>query len=168
MQISAKKRNWNPALHFYNLAIRLYPASGAPHNQLAVIAQLETEHLVAVYHLYRALVSKEPYAKAEDNLEVQIRKLEVLAEVNGFSSAVSAANIGHYQQPEIGSFLGWHACCMKGIDFPINEGLFSSLWSLFKHERLPLKTMHILILTNIGAEYLHEQKSLGLTALLYP
>ena len=166
MQSSAKKRNWNPALHFYNLAIKLYPASGAPHNQLAVIAQFDTEHLVAVYHLYRALVSKEPYAKAEDNLEVQIRKLEVLAEVNCSSSAVCAANSGHHQRPEISNFLRWHACCRRGIDFPINESMFSSLWSLFKHERLPLETMHILILTNIGAEYLHKQKSLGLTTLL--
>ena len=63
-ELVAKDRNWGPAIGYYDLAMVIYPASGASHNQLAVIALADGNHLRATYHLYRALSAHEPHPSA--------------------------------------------------------------------------------------------------------
>nr|XP_001398361.2 hypothetical protein ANI_1_180154 [Aspergillus niger CBS 513.88] len=74
-ELVSKNRNWGPAIGYYDLATLIYPASGAPHNQLAVIALADGNHLRATYHLYRALAAQEPHPSAKGNLEIEFRKV---------------------------------------------------------------------------------------------
>ncbi|PWY85745.1 hypothetical protein BO94DRAFT_467471 [Aspergillus sclerotioniger CBS 115572] len=74
-ELVSKNRNWGPAIGYYDLATLIHPASGAPHNQLAVIALADGNHLRATYHLYRALGAQEPHPSAKGNLEIEFRKV---------------------------------------------------------------------------------------------
>lgn len=74
-EVPSKKRNWQPAKAYYGLASLLKPNSGFSHNQLAVIARIDGDHLSALYHLYRALSVNDPYPRAEENLKTELKKL---------------------------------------------------------------------------------------------
>ncbi|PWY70230.1 hypothetical protein BO70DRAFT_343761 [Aspergillus heteromorphus CBS 117.55] len=74
-ELVEKNRNWGPAIGYYDLATLIYPSSGASHNQLAVIALADGNHLRATYHLYRALAAQEPHPSARGNLEIEFRKV---------------------------------------------------------------------------------------------
>lgn len=73
--LRTKDRSWKPALGFYELADALVPTDGSAHNQMAVIALAEGDHLDAVYQLYRALAITEPHKLARGNLELEFKKI---------------------------------------------------------------------------------------------
>lgn len=70
-----KDRSWDPAMGYYALANDFRPADGAAHNQMSVIALSEQNHLDAIYHLYRALTTKNPHVLAKSNLETEFKKI---------------------------------------------------------------------------------------------
>ncbi|KAF8865925.1 hypothetical protein BDZ45DRAFT_379194 [Acephala macrosclerotiorum] len=74
-QIRTKDRSWDPAMGYYALANDLCPDKGSAHNQMAVIALADGNHLDAVYHLFRAIAVKEPHPLAEGNLEIEFKKI---------------------------------------------------------------------------------------------
>lgn len=74
-ELHTKQRNWRPAVGYYDLATAIKPSSGFPHNQLAVIALADGNHMRVVYYLYRAATVEEPYPKACENLESEFKKI---------------------------------------------------------------------------------------------
>jgi tetratricopeptide (TPR) repeat protein len=73
--LRTKNRSWEPALGYYSLANDLAPDNGSAHNQMAVIALADGDHLHAVYHLYRAIAVNEPHPLAQGNLEIEFKKI---------------------------------------------------------------------------------------------
>ena len=68
-------KNWAPATGYYDLAKKLVPEDGSPHNQLAVISMADGSNLSAIYHLYRAVSVEEPFAESGNNLSLGFQKI---------------------------------------------------------------------------------------------
>ncbi len=156
-QLETKDRNWGPAIGYYDLARAVYPASGASHNQMAVIALVDLDHLRAMYYLYRALASEEPYPTAKGNLEIEFKKIE-----DAWSKGEMIQNdLGPFQDQAPGKALvGWyvrlHARCYKGVEFPEHEELESEVLSQLTvdlKERSLEGIFSNFILINIAAGY---------------
>lgn len=149
-------RNWGPAIGYYNLAGLVHPTSGASHNQLAVIALVDVNHLSATYHLYRALAVEEPHPSAKGNLEIEFRKIED-AWSNG--KLLKTNPVGNSQESGkalVGWFMRLHARCYNGVDFPEHEELESEVLSQLAvdlKERSFESTLNKFVMINIAAEF---------------
>ena len=154
-QSVTKDRNWGPAIGYYNLAGLIHPVSGASHNQLAVIAQVDLNHLSATYHLYRALAVEEPHPSARGNLEIEFRKIE---EAWSKGELIKAHPLRNSQEPGkalVGCFMRLHARCYEGLDFPEHEELESEVLSQLVvdlKERSFENTLSKFVMINIAAE----------------
>ncbi|RKF64697.1 putative tpr-like protein [Erysiphe neolycopersici] len=73
--LGTKKRSWEPAMGYYQLANEIDPLSGMAHNKMAVIALADENHLNAVYHLFRAIAALKPDVLAPGNLEIEFKKI---------------------------------------------------------------------------------------------
>ncbi|KAM3251573.1 nonsense-mediated mRNA decay factor SMG7-like [Capsicum annuum] len=60
--------NWSLAATYYFEASRIWPDSGNPHNQLALLATYTGDPFLALYHCVRSLAIKEPFPDAWNNL----------------------------------------------------------------------------------------------------
>ncbi|XP_031489271.1 nonsense-mediated mRNA decay factor SMG7-like isoform X1 [Nymphaea colorata] len=60
--------------HYLNAA-SVYPASGNPHNQLALLAMYVGDELQQMYHFVRSLAIADPFHKAWDNIFLLFNKL---------------------------------------------------------------------------------------------
>ncbi|KAH7294841.1 hypothetical protein KP509_27G021400 [Ceratopteris richardii] len=69
-----KNHDWSIAAGFYVKAASLWPASGNPYNQLAVLATYIGDEMLAVYHYFRSLASETPFLTAKDNLILLFEK----------------------------------------------------------------------------------------------
>lgn len=67
--------SWSVAATHYLNASRIWPYSGNPHNQLAVLAIYVGDELLALYHCIRSLAVKEPFPDAWDNLTLLFEKV---------------------------------------------------------------------------------------------
>ncbi|KAL5043962.1 hypothetical protein BDW71DRAFT_186875 [Aspergillus fruticulosus] len=123
-ELVSKERNWGPAIGYYDLASVIYPASGASHNQLAVIALADANHLKATYHLYRALSAQEPHPTARGNLEIEFRKVMSLWAKGELIRRDDAGIPGRSLAP---LFVYLHAQCYRGVDFPEHDELESEV-----------------------------------------
>ncbi len=151
-----KDRNWGPAVEYYDLARIIYPVSGASHNQLAVIALVDANHLRATYHLYRALAIEEPHPSAKGNLETEFKKIqEVLDKEESINHDVEREVQGP-REALVRWFMCLHARCYKGVETPAHEELESKV---LQHLAVDLKerslegTFGKIVLINIAAEY---------------
>lgn len=148
----SKDRDWGPARGYYDLASVIYPASGASHNQLAVIALADGDHFRATYHLYRALAAQEPHPSAKGNLEIEFRKVMSAWTKKELIRPEDAGIPGRALAPW---FVYLHAQCYKGKDFPEHDELESEVMSQLAveiRERLLETTLHKLCVVNIAAE----------------
>ena len=151
----SKERNWGPAIGYYDLAGAIYPASGASHNQLAVIALVEGNHLHATYHLYRALAVDEPYPLAGENLGVEFKKISV-----AWSKGELIPRSRNAQENAANSLLAWfvrlHARCFKGDEFSERDELENEVLSRLAtevKERALNAVLHKFVLINTAAQY---------------
>eukprot|EP01125_Pyxidicula_operculata_P015818 TRINITY_DN538_c5_g1_i1.p1 TRINITY_DN538_c5_g1~~TRINITY_DN538_c5_g1_i1.p1 ORF type:complete len:899 (+),score=257.01 TRINITY_DN538_c5_g1_i1:35-2731(+) len=64
------KKSLDEAASYYNRALKLWPDNGHPHNQLAVLCNLEENEFKTLYHYYRSLAVKKPFETAKENLMV--------------------------------------------------------------------------------------------------
>ncbi|XP_050236776.1 nonsense-mediated mRNA decay factor SMG7-like isoform X2 [Mercurialis annua] len=62
------KQNWSVAVTHYLEASNIWPHSGNPQNQLAVLATYVGDEFLALYHCIRSLAVKEPFPDAWNNL----------------------------------------------------------------------------------------------------
>lgn len=153
-EITTKDRNWGPAIGYYELAGTVYPKSGTPHNQLAVIALADGNHLSATYHLYRALATEEPHPTAQGNLEIEFKKISVAWARNELiaSDPPGSSTPG---KALIAWFVRLHARCYKGEEFAEYDELESEVLSQLAvdlKERSLGSTLQKFILINIAAE----------------
>lgn len=151
-ELVSKDRNWGPAIGYYDLASVIYPASGASHNQLAVIALADGSHFRATYHLYRALSAQDPHPSAKGNLEIEFRKIMTAWAKRELIRKEDAGIPGRALTPW---FVYLHAQCYKGNDFPEHEELESEVMSQLAvdiRERSLEGTLQKFCLVNIAAE----------------
>ncbi|RDW78773.1 uncharacterized protein DSM5745_05625 [Aspergillus mulundensis] len=158
-ELVTKERNWGPAIGYYDLATVIYPASGASHNQLAVIALADANHLKATYHLYRALSAQEPHPGARGNLEIEFRKVRGLWAKQQLIPRGDAGIPGKALAP---LFVYLHAQCYKGIDFTEHDELESEVLNQLAvdlKERSLEGTLQKFCLINIAAEDASRNRS---------
>ncbi|KAL4928695.1 uncharacterized protein BDV17DRAFT_281790 [Aspergillus undulatus] len=151
-ELATKERNWGPAIGYYDLATVIYPASGASHNQLAIIALADANHLRATYHLYRALSAQEPHPSARGNLEIEFRKVMNLWAKRELIGPEDAGIPGRALAPW---FVYLHAQCYRGVDFPEHDELESEVLNQLAvdlKERSLEGTLQKFCLINIAAE----------------
>ncbi|KAK7369034.1 hypothetical protein VNO80_11068 [Phaseolus coccineus] len=72
--LDSQKQNWSIAATHYLEATRIWPDSGNPQNQLAVLATYIGDDFLALYHCVRSLAVKEPFPDAWDNLILLLEK----------------------------------------------------------------------------------------------
>ena len=155
-ELVTKERNWGPAIGYYDLAGTIRPSSGASHNQLAVIALADGNHLRATYHLYRALAVEEPHPTAKGNLEIEFKKILVAWEKGELISNGLQKDTQGPGKALLGWFMRLHARCYKGIDFPEHDELENEVLSQLAidlKERSLEGTLNKFTLINIAAEY---------------
>ncbi|KAL3465803.1 hypothetical protein BJX64DRAFT_43533 [Aspergillus heterothallicus] len=160
-ELVTQDRNWGPAIGYYDLATTIYPTSGASHNQLAVIALADANHLRATYHLYRALVAQEPYPAAKGNLEIEFRKVMSLWAKRELIVPEDAGIPGRALAPW---FVYLHAQCYRGVDFPEHDELESEVLNQLAvdlKERSLEGTLQKFCLINIAAEDFSRTRSDG-------
>lgn len=159
--VVGKTRNWGPATGYYDLAGTINPDSGASHNQLAVIALADGNHLRALYHLYRALSAQEPHPSSKGNLELELRKIMSAWAKRELIPREDAGIPGKSLTPW---FVYLHAQCYKGIDFPEHDELESEVLSQLAvdlKERSLEGTLQKFCLINIAAEGFTKMRSNG-------
>ncbi|KAK7400593.1 hypothetical protein VNO78_11803 [Psophocarpus tetragonolobus] len=66
--LDTQKQNWSVSATHYLEATRIWPDSGNPQNQLAVLATYIGDDFLALYHCVRSLAVKQPFPDAWDNL----------------------------------------------------------------------------------------------------
>ncbi|XVF47255.1 hypothetical protein PTKIN_Ptkin03bG0094800 [Pterospermum kingtungense] len=70
----AKSREYAAASSYYLQAASIWPSSGNPHHQLAILASYSGDELLAVYRYFRSLALDNPFSTARDNLIVAFEK----------------------------------------------------------------------------------------------
>ncbi|XP_065877885.1 nonsense-mediated mRNA decay factor SMG7-like [Euphorbia lathyris] len=63
-----QNQNWSVAVTHYLEATKIWPQSGNPQNQLAVLATYVGDEFLALYHCIRSLAVREPFPDARNNL----------------------------------------------------------------------------------------------------
>lgn len=155
-ELVTKDRNWGPAIGYYDLAGTIYPISGASHNQIAVIALVDGNHLRATYHLYRALAVEEPHPTAKGNLEIEFKKILGAWDKGELISKGSAKDGSGPDKALLGWFMRLHARCYKGVEFAEHDELENEVLSQLAvdlKERSLEGTLQKLVLINIAAEF---------------
>ncbi|MCJ1283004.1 hypothetical protein MMC26_002331 [Xylographa opegraphella] len=155
-ELTTKERNWGPAIGYYDLAGDVRPSSGASHNQLAVIALADGNHLRSIYHLYRALAVEEPHPTAEGNLELGFKKIIGADQKGELTNDDAQQDQSNSTKTLLGWFLLLHAKCYKGLDFIGHEELENEVISQLAielKERSLEGILQKIVLVNIAAEY---------------
>ncbi|MCJ1382893.1 hypothetical protein MMC17_006006 [Xylographa soralifera] len=155
-ELATKERNWGPAIGYYDLAGAIRPSSGASHNQLAVIALADGNHLRSTYHLYRALAVEEPHPTAKGNLEIGFKKIIVAHEKGELMNHDAQKDHSNAMKALLGWFMLLHAQCYKGLDFIGHEELENEVVSQLAielKERSLEGILQKIVLVNIAAEY---------------
>ncbi|KAJ6807832.1 protein SMG7-like [Iris pallida] len=67
-------RDYGAASSYYIQAASLYPSSGNPHHQLAILASYSGDDLVSIYRYFRSLAADIPFSTARDNLIIAFEK----------------------------------------------------------------------------------------------
>jgi hypothetical protein len=151
-EIRTKDRSWESSIAYYRLAGDLCPDSGSSHNQMAVIALADGNHLDVLYNLYRAIAVNEPYPAARKNLEVEFKKITTSWEKNAPPQMRKDS-----EATLILWFVRLHAKLYKGEDFSTYDELESEVLSrlaiLLKEQSFQV-TLEKFVLTNIAAGYL--------------
>lgn len=160
--LRTKDRTWAPAIAYYRLAHDLRPTLGSAHNQLAVVAILESDHLDAVYNIYRAFTAVEPLKDKETNLEVEFNKI-----TSSFDKGKHISQIYQQKNESMSTLIGWftllHAKYYQGVDFPSQKELenevLTRMTSLLKDQNQNFsQILEKFVLVNISAEYLAATK----------
>jgi hypothetical protein len=145
-EIRTKDRSWEAALAYYQLADALCPDSGSAHNQMAVIALADQNHLDALYHLYRAITITEPHPLAIGNLEIEFKKITTAWEKKRVSPAKDS------EAALVLWFVRLHPRLYRGLasDELEKEVLFR-LAQLLKEQSFDI-TLERVVIINIAAE----------------
>ncbi|XP_071686507.1 nonsense-mediated mRNA decay factor SMG7-like [Rutidosis leptorrhynchoides] len=70
----SKTLDFDAASSYYKQAATLWPSSGNPHHQLAILASYSGDELLAVYRYFRSLAVDTPFTTARENLIIAFEK----------------------------------------------------------------------------------------------
>nr|XP_029117225.1 protein SMG7 isoform X2 [Elaeis guineensis] len=84
-------RDYAAASGYYLQAASLWPSSGNPHHQLAILASYSADDLLALYRYFRSLAVNNPFLTARDNLIIAFEKNRQNCSQLPGSSKVSSA-----------------------------------------------------------------------------
>ncbi|KAL0316759.1 UNVERIFIED_CONTAM: protein SMG7 [Sesamum radiatum] len=70
----SKTRDFTAASSYYMQASSLWPSSGNPHHQLAILAGYSNDELLSIYRYFRSLAVDNPFITARDNLIIAFEK----------------------------------------------------------------------------------------------
>ncbi|CAL5356601.1 unnamed protein product [Camellia sinensis] len=70
----SKARDFAAASSYYMQASSLWPSSGNPHHQLAILASYSGDELLTIYRYFRSLAVDNPFSTARDNLIIAFEK----------------------------------------------------------------------------------------------
>ncbi|CAK8538657.1 unnamed protein product [Lathyrus sativus] len=70
----SKKREFAAASSYYLQAASIWPSSGNPHHQLALLASYSGDELAVIYRYFRSLAVDSPFTTARENLVVAFEK----------------------------------------------------------------------------------------------
>ncbi|KAI4230732.1 MAG: hypothetical protein LQ349_006067 [Xanthoria aureola] len=151
------KRNWGPAIGYYDLANAINPCSGTPHNQLAIIARIEGNPTRTLYHLYRAQIAYEPPPTAANNLDLELKKLRGALKPADF--AVSCSDPTGSPSAEIQrSFPLLHSCCFGATVLQeyndLEDRVLQYLCRGLKERTLSTEILNMIVLSNIAADFI--------------
>ncbi|KAI3984196.1 hypothetical protein MKX01_011150 [Papaver californicum] len=88
----SKARDYTAASSYYLQAASLWPSSGNPHHQLAILASYSGDDLLSVYRYFRSLAVDSPFSTARDNLIIAFEKnRQIYSHLPGDSRASSVS-----------------------------------------------------------------------------
>ncbi|GAB4851745.1 hypothetical protein Ancab_031147 [Ancistrocladus abbreviatus] len=95
----SKTRDFAAASSYYLQASSLWPSSGNPHHQLAILASYSGDEFVAVYRYFRSLAVESPFLTARDNLIIAFEKnrqnySQLLGDLKGSSVKATTVQTG--------------------------------------------------------------------------
>lgn len=70
----SKARDFAAASSYYTQASSMWPSSGNPQHQLAILAGYANDELLSIYRYFRSLGADNPFATARDNLIIAFEK----------------------------------------------------------------------------------------------
>ncbi|CAA0829838.1 Protein SMG7 [Striga hermonthica] len=70
----SKARDFTAASSYYMQASSIWPSSGNPHHQLAILAGYSNDELLSIYRYFRSLAVENPFITARDNLIIAFEK----------------------------------------------------------------------------------------------
>ena len=160
-ELQTKERNWGPAIGYYDLATYVIPSSGLPHNQLAVIALADGQHVRALYQLYRAQAVTQPHPSAKGNLDIEFKKIIQLKTKNELFPRSGPM----FPERTVDAWFSYlHALCEKGDKWPEHEDMENELLSqlsVLVKEKAMESQLQKFSLINMAAEYIAGQQARG-------
>ncbi|KAG1327900.1 protein SMG7 [Cocos nucifera] len=84
-------RDYAAASGYYLQAASLWPSSGNPHHQLAILASYSADDFLALYRYFRSLAVNSPFLTARDNLIIAFEKNRQICSQLPGNSRVSSA-----------------------------------------------------------------------------
>jgi len=163
-EIRTKKPSsvWDVALGYYGLARDLCPDSGSSHNQMAVIALADQNHLDALYHLYRAIAVNNPHQLARGNLEIEFKKISSIWDKKEKQVVPHAKT--ESESALVLWFIRLHAKFYKGEEWTSHNELenevLSRLALLLKEQSFEI-TLERIVIINIAAQYVAAERVKG-------
>ncbi|OAP61180.1 hypothetical protein AYL99_03381 [Fonsecaea erecta] len=158
-ELQTNRRNWGPAVGYYNKAVALNPTEGRAYHQLAVVALADDDHLRAVYYFYRAICLNKPAPQAQANLDLEFKKLRTKS--NQGKPISTAALVAEGCRDLHDRFLIFHASCL-GKDPAEQKDQQIEILQLLEEqirERSDAALLRKLVLVNIAAEKSATQKA---------
>ncbi|KAL8890946.1 MAG: hypothetical protein Q9215_001947 [Flavoplaca cf. flavocitrina] len=151
------KKNWQPAIDYYDLAIAIKPSSGTPHNQLAIIARIRGNSMRTLYHLYRAQSAYEPPPRANENLDLELKKLRESLHPADFAFSDSDATVSPSKYIQR-CFPLLHACYFGANDMQAYHGFEDSICrnicKALEGRSLATEFVDMAVLSNIATDFL--------------
>jgi len=74
MHSERRRKDWKECTEYYTAATRLIPGIGSAHNQLAIVATLQKDELLALLYYNKALAARQSFTKARENIELLFKK----------------------------------------------------------------------------------------------
>ncbi|CAI9754796.1 unnamed protein product [Fraxinus pennsylvanica] len=96
----SKAKEFAAASSYYMQASSLWPSSGNPHHQLAILAGYSNDELVSIYRYFRSLAVENPFVTARDNLIIAFEKnrhsyTQLLGDAKALAKAVPSRMPGN-------------------------------------------------------------------------
>ncbi|CAK9184045.1 unnamed protein product [Ilex paraguariensis] len=164
----SKTRDFAAALSYYMQASSLWPSSGNPHHQLAILASYSGDELVAVYRYFRSLAVDNPFATARDNLIIAFEKnRQSYSQLFGDAKAASV-KLAPVRMTEKGRGKGETRLPLKdnGVEASVVKAKISSIPETFKVFSIRFVRLNGILFTRTSLETFGEVFSLVKSDLL--